>query len=49
MKAIIAINTEAEYKAALQKIEELILSNPKEGATVYDELDTLGEGIANPF
>lgn len=46
MRAIAPINTEIEYNAALQRIEELIVSNPKEGIFEYNELDTFGALIS---
>jgi HTH-type transcriptional regulator/antitoxin HigA len=36
------IRTKADYKAALERIEELIILNPKKGTTAYDELDVIG-------
>ncbi len=42
MKAIKPIRTKVDYKKALNRIEELIASNPKKGTSVYDELDIIG-------
>jgi HTH-type transcriptional regulator/antitoxin HigA len=42
MNPIKPIRTKADYKAALNRIEELIALNPKKGAAVYDELDIIG-------
>lgn len=42
MKTIKPIRTKADYKNALQRIDELIASNPKKGSSAYDELDVIG-------
>lgn len=42
MKMIKPIRTKADYKGALERIEELITFNPKKGTTAYDELDVIG-------
>jgi HTH-type transcriptional regulator/antitoxin HigA len=42
MKTIKPIRTKAHYKAAIKRIDEIILSHPKKGTVVYDELDVLG-------
>jgi HTH-type transcriptional regulator / antitoxin HigA len=42
MKTIKPIRTKVDYKNALQRIEELIIANPKKGTWAYDELDILG-------
>ncbi len=42
MNNIKPIRTKKDYKQALGRIEELILSNPKKGSSVFDELDVLG-------
>lgn len=36
------IRTKADYKATLERIEELIALNPKKGTSAYDELDIIG-------
>lgn len=42
MKNIKPVRTKADYKAALERIEELIALNPKKGTATYDELDIIG-------
>ena len=42
MKNIKPIRTKTDYKAALERIEELIALNPKKGTSAYDELDIIG-------
>ena len=42
MKNIKPIRTKANYKSAIDRIDELIASNPKKGTAAYDELDILG-------
>jgi HTH-type transcriptional regulator/antitoxin HigA len=42
MKIVKPIRTKADYKAVLKRIDEIILTNPKEGTALYDELDVLG-------
>ena len=42
MKSIKPINTKADYKSSLVRIEELIAKNPKKGSAIYAELDILG-------
>lgn len=42
MKTVKPIRTKTDYKSALQRIDELIASNPKKGSATYDELDVLG-------
>jgi HTH-type transcriptional regulator / antitoxin HigA len=42
MKNVKPVRTKADYKAALERIEELIALNPKKGTTAYDELDVIG-------
>ncbi|HEY1038903.1 MAG TPA: transcriptional regulator [Bacteroidia bacterium] len=42
MKNIKPIRTKKDYKQALERIEKLILSNPKKGSQDFDELDILG-------
>jgi len=42
MNAVKPIRTKSDYKAALKRIDEIILSNPKEGTNLYDELDVIG-------
>jgi HTH-type transcriptional regulator / antitoxin HigA len=42
MKHIKPIRSKSDYKSALTRIEELIVSNPKKGSSEYDELDILG-------
>ncbi len=42
MNNIKPIRTKADHKAALKRIDTLILSNPKKGSAAYDELDVLG-------
>jgi HTH-type transcriptional regulator/antitoxin HigA len=46
MKMIKPIRTKADYKVALERIEELIALNPKKGTTAYDELDVIGTLIS---
>ncbi|MES2836686.1 MAG: helix-turn-helix domain-containing protein [Bacteroidota bacterium] len=46
MKTIKPVRTKADYKAALARIEELIVSNPKKGTAAYDELDIIGTLVA---
>lgn len=46
MAQIKPIRTKSDYKAALKRIDELILSNPKKGTVAYDELDVLGTLVA---
>lgn len=36
------IRNKRDYKRTMQRIEELILSNPKPGTADFDELDVLG-------
>ncbi|HXB42067.1 MAG TPA: hypothetical protein VNZ49_16110 [Bacteroidia bacterium] len=47
MKNIKPIRTKADYKAALKRIDSLILSNPVKGSTAYDELDVIGTLVAS--
>ena len=42
MKNIKPVRTKGDYKAALERIEELIAQNPKKGTDAYDELDIIG-------
>jgi HTH-type transcriptional regulator/antitoxin HigA len=42
MKNIKPVRSKADYKAALKRIDELIVLNPKRGTTAFDELDILG-------
>jgi HTH-type transcriptional regulator / antitoxin HigA len=42
MRMIKPIRTKADYKAAIERIEELITLNPKKGTIAYDELDVIG-------
>jgi HTH-type transcriptional regulator / antitoxin HigA len=42
MKHIKPVRSKADYKAALNRIEELIAINPKKGTAAYDELDIIG-------
>jgi HTH-type transcriptional regulator/antitoxin HigA len=42
MKTVKPVRTKADYKAALQRIDELIALNPKKGTAAYDELDIIG-------
>jgi HTH-type transcriptional regulator / antitoxin HigA len=46
MKSIKPIRTKSDHKAALKRIDELILSGPKKGSAAYDELDVLGTLVA---
>jgi len=46
MKTIKPVRTKADYKAAMERIEELIALNPKKGSTAYDELDVIGTLVA---
>ncbi len=47
MAHIKPIRTKTDYKAALKRIDSLILSNPKKGSSAYDELDILGTLVAS--
>jgi HTH-type transcriptional regulator / antitoxin HigA len=40
------IRTKKDYKLAIARIEELIMSNPKKGSLAFDELDVLGTLVA---
>lgn len=42
MRTIKPIRTKTDYKAALERIEELIASDPKKGTDEFDELDVIG-------
>lgn len=42
MNNIKPIRTKKDYKQALNRIEELIMTNPKKGSSAFDELDVLG-------
>ena len=42
MRTVKPIRTKADYKAAMERIEELIALNPKKGTAAYDELDVIG-------
>lgn len=42
MKMVKPIRTKTDYKAALERIEELLALNPKKGTIAYDELDVIG-------
>ncbi|MCX6183100.1 MAG: hypothetical protein NT150_14390 [Bacteroidetes bacterium] len=47
MEKIKPIRTKADYKAAMKRIDEIILSNPKKGSEIYEELDHLGTAVAD--
>lgn len=42
MNNVKPVRTKTDYKAALDRIEELIALSPKKGSAVYDELDIIG-------
>ena len=42
MTTVEAINTKAEYKTVLKKLDELITGDPKKEAPAYNELDMIG-------
>ncbi len=42
MKTIKPIRNKTDYKIALKRVDEIIISNPKKGSNDYDELDILG-------
>ena len=42
MSQIKPIRTKADYKKAIKRIDEIILSNPKKGSALYNELDVWG-------
>jgi|SRR3954469_13079001 len=42
MTRIKPIRSKSDYKAAINRIDEIILTNPKTGTELYDELDILG-------
>jgi len=42
MNPIKPIKTKADYKKVMNRIDELIISNPKKGSENYNELDILG-------
>lgn len=46
MKTIRPVRTKADYKVALERIEELIALNPKKNSAAYDELDIIGTLVA---
>ncbi len=46
MRAIKPIRTKTDYKNAMKRIDEIILSNPKKGSASYNELDVLGTLVA---
>ena len=46
MSAIKPIRTKSDYKKAINRIDEIILSNPKKGTDLYNELDVLGTLVA---
>ena len=47
MKFIKPIHDKSEYKSALKRIDELVLSNPKKGSVAYEELDILGTLVSS--
>lgn len=46
MANIKPIRTNSEYENALKRIEKLIATNPQEGTSAFDELDSLGTFVA---
>jgi HTH-type transcriptional regulator / antitoxin HigA len=42
MILVTPIRTKKDHKAALKRIDQLIMKNPEEGTAAYDELDVLG-------
>lgn len=42
MSTIKPIRTKKDYRAALKRIDMLIMRNPQQGSAAYDELDVLG-------
>ncbi len=46
MEKVKPIKTKNAYKAAIKRIDEIILSNPKKGSEAYCELDLLGSLVA---
>jgi HTH-type transcriptional regulator/antitoxin HigA len=42
MNTIKPIRTKADYKNAIKRIDEIILTNPKKGSALYNELDISG-------
>jgi HTH-type transcriptional regulator/antitoxin HigA len=47
MSAIRPIRTKSDYKKAINRIDEIILSNPKKGSLLYNELDVLGTLVSS--
>lgn len=40
------IRNKKDYRAALKRIDQLIMKNPEEGTAAYDELDVIGTLVA---